>query len=110
VNAQLQCVEVERAVPRDHELAVHHATLWKRRHERRHQLGKVPIERLCFSALDQDFVAIPEDQRSKAVPFRLEYPTFRLRQLADSLGEHGQERGIHGKLHPAQYSARLRHH
>ncbi len=41
---------------------------------RRGQLREIAVERLQVAGLDQDLVAVAEDERPKAVPFRLEQP------------------------------------
>ena len=67
--------------------------------QRLEQLGKVAVQRLLVAALDQDLVAVAKDQRAKAIPLRFEDPVAACRQFADSLGEHRQNRRVHGKMH-----------
>ena len=62
------------------------------RQQRLDQLGEVAVERLLVAALDQDLVAVAEDERAKAVPLGLEDPAVPGGQLADALGEHRQDR------------------
>ena len=61
MNAELQGVEVEPAIPRDHHLAVEDAAFRELGEERADQLRKVPIQRFFVSALEQDFVTVAED-------------------------------------------------
>ena len=44
------------------------------RAQRLDELGEVAVERLLVAALDEDLVAVAEDQHAKAVPLRLEDP------------------------------------
>ena len=83
----------------DHDLAVEHAALGQLRPERLEQLGEVTVERLFVAALDEDLVAVAEDERAKAVPLGLEDPAFAGGQLVDAFGEHRQDRWIDRKMH-----------
>ena len=38
------------------------------------QLGKIAVQRFFIAALDENLVAIAEDQRAKAIPLRFEDP------------------------------------
>src|SRR5262245_36350594 len=104
MNAELERLEVEPAILCDDELPVEHRTARQLRLERLEQLGKVAVQRFLITALDQDLLAIAEDQRAKSIPLRLEDPAFTGRQLANSLGEHRQDRRVYGKAHVSSYS------
>ena len=99
MNAELQRVEVEAAVGGDDDFAVEHAAGGQLRAERIEQIGEVAVQRLFVAALDQDLVAIAEDQRAKAIPLRLEDPCSIGWQCVDSLGEHRQDGRVDGKMH-----------
>jgi len=76
VQSHLERLELETFIARNDDLAVEHTTLGKLRLERIDQLRKVPIERLLISALDENLVAVTEDERAKAVPLGLEDPAI----------------------------------
>ncbi len=99
MDAHLERFEVEPAVRRDHELAVEHAARRKLVEQRLAQLGEVAVERLRLAALQQQIVAVAEHEHAEPVPFRLEDPARTVRQRADALGEHRQDRRVDGKLH-----------
>ena len=61
--------------------------------------GKVTVEWLFIPALDEDLIAVAKHQRAKSIPLGLKNPIFPWGQFIDTLGQHGQERGIHGKIH-----------
>src|SRR5439155_7421072 len=77
----------------------------QRRPQQIDQLGKIPVQRFLVAALEEDLVAVAENERPKSIPLRLEDPIFALRQLADPLGEHRQDRRIHRKIHISCYPA-----
>src|SRR5205085_5467853 len=58
-------------------------------------------ERLEVAALDQDLVAVPEDDRPEAVPLRLVEPAIAIGQAVGGLGEHRVERRVEGEMHPS---------
>ena len=59
----------------DYDFPVEDAAGRQLRAERIQEFGKVAIEGLFIAALNQDLVAIAEDQGAEAIPFRLEDPT-----------------------------------
>ena len=105
MKPQLQRVEIEPAVLGDHDLAIEHAAVRQLRAQRLEQLGKVAVQRFLVAALDQDLVAVAEDQRAKSVPLRFEDPVFACRQFIHALGEHRQHRRVDGKIHASCYNA-----
>ena len=107
MEAELQRLEIEAAIPGDDDFAVEHAAGGQLRQQRLEQLGKVAVERFFVAALDQDLVAVAEDQRAKPVPLRLENPRSVAGQFVNSLGEHRQDRRIDGKVHASCYTARV---
>src|SRR5262245_12007028 len=106
VDAQLQRLEVESAVPRDHDLAVEHAAPRELRLERLAELREVAVERLLVAALQQELVAVAEDDHPESVPLRLEDPARAVRQLADAPGEHRQHGRADGELHARSLTQR----
>src|SRR5437762_3467673 len=91
MQSQLESLEVEPFVARDHDLAVEHALLRQLGFQRLDELGEVTVEWPLVATLNEDFVAVAEHERAKAVPLRLEDPTLTWRQLADALREHRQD-------------------
>src|SRR5258707_10008763 len=65
------------------------------------ELREVTVERLEVAGLDQDFVAIAEDEGPEAVPFRLEQPAVILGQRISRLGQHRLDRWVEGQAHRA---------
>ena len=84
---------------RDDHFAIEHTLLRQLRAQRVEQVREVAIERLLVAALDQDLVAVAKDERAEAVPLGLEDPFAGGRDVADALGQHGQERRIDRKIH-----------
>ena len=103
VKTKLERFEVQPAGPHNHDFAIQNAAVRKLRFQRLEQLGIVAGERLLIPALDEDLIAVSEDERAKSVPFRFEYPAVAGRQLTDRFGEHGQDRWIDREMH---YDAR----
>src|SRR3954471_15114949 len=99
MDPEQERLEGKLPVRRDHDLAIDDATLRQARLQRVGELGKVAIERLEVTTLDQDLVAVAEDDRPEAVPLRLEQPAVALRNAVAHLGEHRLERWIERKLH-----------
>ena len=77
----------------------------KLRAQRLEQLGEVAVQRFFVAALDQDLVAVAKDERAKPVPLGFEDPVPAGRQFTDALGQHRQERRVHGKIHTLSYTA-----
>src|SRR3954464_6034030 len=106
MESHLEEVEAQTLLARDHYLAVEDASFRKLRLERSEQLGEIAVERLLVAALDEDVVAIPEDQGAKAIPFGLEDPPFAGWKRADPLGEHRQnwwiDSEVHGQILPRE--------
>jgi hypothetical protein len=62
------------------------------------QLGKVPGHRTLVAAADLDLIAVAEDDRPEAIPFRL-IAQLALRDLLHGLGEHRGNGRHHGQVH-----------
>src|SRR5688572_20032760 len=71
MQAELERVEVESVVRRDHDLAVEHAPLGKASFEWLLEIRKVTVERLEVATLDVELVLVLEDERAEAIPLRL---------------------------------------
>jgi hypothetical protein len=99
MQAKLQRVEVKSIVLDDDDLPIQHAARRQDRTQRIQELREIAVERLFVATLDQDLIPIAKHQRPKAVPFGLENPIPGGRQFTHALGQHGQERGIDGKVH-----------
>jgi len=91
VDAEEEGVEVEAPGPRDHDLAVHHGAIRERSEQRRRQLREVALQRPQVAALQEELVAIPEDDAAEAIPFRLVCPAVALREGRLRGGEHRLE-------------------
>src|SRR5580704_14946784 len=102
MNAHLQGLEVERAAPRHDDLAVEHRARRQLLPEGLDELGEITVERLLVAALEEDLVAVPEDEHAEAVPLGLEDPPVARRELARALGEHREERWLDGELHVSE--------
>jgi hypothetical protein len=89
VKPQLKRLEVEPAVAGDDDLTIEHAAAGQLCLQWINQLGEVSIQRFLVAALNEDLVAVAEDERAKAIPLGLEDPSLAWRELAHALGEHG---------------------
>src|SRR5690606_6775704 len=92
-----QRVEVQPLIARDHDLPVQHAPLGHPLPQRRHDLGKVPGQRLAGAAAQLHLVPVAEDDRPEAVPLRL--VLHARRDLRHGPGEHRLHGRHHGKIH-----------
>src|SRR6185369_6132899 len=99
MDAQEQGLEVEPVGADDHDLAVDDAALRQRGDQRGDELREVPVHGLLVAALQQDLVAVAEDQRSKAVPLGLELPSVTAGQGLRRVGQHGRERRRERQAH-----------
>jgi hypothetical protein len=99
MQSQLQRLEVQPIGSGDHDLSIQHATLRKLALQLEDQLGVVPRERFLVPALDEQIVSVAEHQRAEPIPLRLEDPSCPVRELLDSLREHGQDRRVDGQPH-----------
>ncbi len=111
MDPQLQGIEVQAAAGSDDDLSVEHASGRKLPQQVPLDLGKVAVQWLALAALNEDLVAIAEDQRPEAVPLGLEDPTIAPGQLGYSFGQHGEHREAEGKGHAPDRTrtAALRH-
>ncbi len=85
MKAQLQRFEVERVILGDDDFAVEHAARGQLRAQRLEQFGEVAVERLVIAALDQDLVAVAEDQARGTHPISVRRSSLRravVRRLA----------------------------
>src|SRR5580693_7320844 len=94
MKPKLKRLEVERAAFGNHQFAVDDAALGQHGLQRRGELGEITVERLLVPALNEQLVAVTEDESSEAVPFWLEDPSLTVRHPFHSLGEHREQRGI----------------
>src|SRR5580698_1556546 len=99
MDAKLEGLEVETACSDHDHLAIQPAACRESAPERLEELGEVAIQWLLVAALEQQLVAISEDEHAKAIPFRFEDPRLTFGQLANALGEHGQNGGNDGEAH-----------
>ena len=99
VDPEEERLERKLAVGRDHDLPVDDAALRERGAERLGELREVAVERLEVATLDQDLVAVAEDDRPEAVPFRFVQPAVADGQVVARLREHRLERRVEGQAH-----------
>src|SRR4051794_23551154 len=69
MQAHLKPFELEPPRPNDNDFAVERAPLWQVRAQSREQLVEIAIERLFVPTLNEDFVPVAKDERSKSVHF-----------------------------------------
>ena len=93
MEAHLHRVEVERAVARDHDLAVERRV---RRHQlaERPQLGEVAQQRPAVARPERELAAVVLEHAAEAVPLRLVPPAAAGRKLRDELRLHRRERDV----------------
>ncbi len=88
MQAELERVEVEPALRRDHDLAVEHAVLREALEERGVQVGKIAIQRAAIPALQEHSVCASKNQGAKTIPLRL-VQVVAVGDRISELGEHG---------------------
>jgi len=91
MQTHLHRVEVERAVTRDHDLAVERGFRRQQLAERS-ELGEVAEERPLVARPQRELAADVLEHSAEPVPLRFVLPAVSLRQLTDELGLHGRER------------------
>src|SRR5207245_1164277 len=99
VQAQLQHLEVEPALARDHDLSVDYAARGKAGLKGGLELGEVAIEGLQVAALEVEAVAVAEHDGTEPVPLRLEEPAIALGQLRRELRQHRLDRRLDRESH-----------
>jgi len=99
MDAELEGVEIEMAVVRNNELAVENALAGKLGAQRVQELRKIAVEGFLVAALDEDFVAVFEDEGAEAIPLGLEEPVTGGGDLIDAFGEHGEDGRINRQVH-----------
>ena len=91
VDALPEEVELLHAVDLDDDLAVdHEAGVGEGQHVL-DDLGEVAVQGLAVAALEEDLVAVAEDQRAKAVPLGLVAPALALRHVGGGTRELGRD-------------------
>jgi hypothetical protein len=104
MQPQLQLIEIEAVIVGDHDFPIQHALQRQGRPQGIQQFGKVPVQRLLVTALNENLVPIAENKRPEAVPLGLKDPVVAGRQLLNPFGEHRQHWRIHGKVHEIMLS------
>src|SRR5437763_2020472 len=90
VEPHLHRVEVEHAVPLDHDLAVQ-GRVGREELAERPELREVAEERAAVTAPERELAAVVLEHPAEAVPPRLVLPVPRGRKPCDELGPHGRE-------------------
>src|SRR5688572_11214889 len=91
--------EVESGGADDHDLAINHASVREDRRERLDELREITVHRLLIATLQQDLATIAKNDRSEAIPLRLELPPVANRQSISGRGQHRSEGRIEGQAH-----------
>src|SRR4051794_22435169 len=99
MKTQLQRVEIECALLRDHDFAIEHATRRQLLQQRLDQFGEIAVQRFLVAALYKHFFTVAKDERAKAVPFGFEDPRACFRQFADAFGKHRKNRRVYWELY-----------
>ena len=100
VDAEGEGVEVEAGSGGDDDFAVENTLRGELLEEGFAEFGKVAVEGLAVAALDEEVVAVAEDEGAEAVPLGLEGPGVGVGgDGVDALGEHGEDRGVEGGGH-----------
>ena len=94
VDALGEGVEVEAIGAGDDDLAVEDAAWRELGEERGAEFGEVAVEGLAVARLEEEVVAVAEDEGAKAVPFGLEEPVAFAGDGVHALGEHGEDWGF----------------
>src|SRR5215475_11845388 len=103
MNTQLESLEIESAIPGDYDFAVEDTVRWQLSLQGCQKFGEITVKRLLIAALNEDFIPVAKNNRSKSVPLRLEDPAISLRQITDSFGQHWEDRRIYGQMHNPCY-------
>ena len=99
MDPEQERIEVEAAGSGDHHLAVDHDPGRQGGHQGRHELGEVALQRPQVAALQDQLVAVPEDEAAEAVPLRLVCPPIAVRQRCLRRGEHRLQGRVEGQAH-----------
>src|SRR5437868_330794 len=102
MKPELQRIKIQTVLCSDYDLTVDHAARWELRPKRIEQLRKVPIQRLQVAALQQDVVAVPEDDCPETIPLRLENPVRPRGDLVDTFGQHWRNWRADDEIHRTQ--------
>ncbi len=108
VEAQLQRLEVHRAVHDHEDLAVHDVDRWRLGTEQFHELGEVASKRSIAARVDADPVYVACDDRAEPVPLRFVSPALAERKLLLGLREHRTDRRCGHPLFDRSRSTRRR--
>ena len=100
VEPHLHRVEVEDAVPSDHDLAVERG-VGREQVAQRAELREVAKQRPLLPRPERELAAVVLEDPAKAVPLGLVLPAVALRQLGDELRLHRRERNV-GARHGGQ--------
>ena len=88
MDPQQERLEIQALRAGDDDLPVEHAPFRQAGTERLGELREVAVQRLQVARLRIHGVAVPKDDRAKAVPLRFEQPAVVGGQPVDRLGEH----------------------
>ena len=93
-------IEVEATGAGDDDLTVEDTLIGELLQEGLAQFREVAVEGLALPALEEEVVAVAEDEGAKAVPLGLEDPGVGVRgDGVNALGEHGEDWGGEGRRH-----------
>ncbi len=99
MNSQLQRIEIQPLLRRNHNLAIEHAPFRQLLQQNLNHLRKIPVQRLPIPALQQHLIAIPKHHTPKPIPLRLKDPLLASRNLSNPLRKHRQYRRTQRQAH-----------
>src|SRR6266540_4259857 len=99
MDALKQGIERERAIRRNHDLAVEDEGAGFQLADGFGDLRKIADERLARLRLQLDMIAVAKREAAESVPFRFVLPLRPVRDLADGQGLHRRERRPQCKGH-----------
>jgi hypothetical protein len=105
VEPELERLELEPVGAGNDDFAIEHTPARELRLEGLDEIREVAIQRLLVTTLKEELAPVPEDQHPETVPLGLEDPARSFGDLADALGQHGQERRGYRKVHTASYAS-----
>ena len=110
MQPRLHQLEVEDAVPRDHDLAVQ-GGVWRKQVAERPQLREVAEQRALLPRPERELAAVVLEHAAEPVPLRLVLPAVAFRQLGDELRLHRREGDVFTRHEVESYSrGRFRRH
>jgi len=89
MKPELQRSEIEFVISDDDDLSIENAPLGQSGPQRVDEFGKIPVQRLLITALNQDLIAVTKDECAKSIPLWLEDPIVSGWEFLHALRKHG---------------------